>query len=71
LFPQLPKYLPKETVIAHKTGEIGTFSHDAGIVYTKHGPYIIVIFSDSDIPKEAEETIARLSQATYAFFEGD
>ena len=66
---KLPKYLPSGTIIAHKTGEIGTFSHDAGIVYSKNGPYSIVIFSDSGIPKEAEETIARLSQATYTYFE--
>ncbi len=52
---KLPKYLPKDVVVAHKTGEIGFLTHDAGIAYTKNGDYIIVIFSESDNPKGAEE----------------
>lgn len=38
---KLSKYLPEEIDVAHKTGEIGWFSHDAGIVYTNYGDYSI------------------------------
>lgn len=65
---KLPKYLPKEVVMAHKTGEIGGFSHDAGIVYTNNGDYIIVVMSESDNPQGADERIANISQNVYAVF---
>ena len=66
---KLPKYLPKDVVVAHKTGEIGFLTHDAGIAYTKNGDYIIVIFSESDNPKGAEEEIAQISKAVYEYFD--
>lgn len=66
---KLPKYLPHDTIIAHKTGEIDSFSHDAGIVYSPHGNYIIVVLSESDSPKGAEERIALVSKAVYEYFE--
>lgn len=65
---KLPKYLPKETVIAHKTGEIDYLSHDAGIVYTKNGDYIIVVLSESDYPPGAEERIAQISKSVFNYF---
>lgn len=65
---KLPKYLPKEISIAHKTGEIGYFSHDAGIIYTPKGDYIIVILSETDYPPGAEERIAQISKAVYEYF---
>lgn len=65
---KLPKYLPQGTVVAHKTGEIGWFSHDAGIVYSPTGDYIIAILSESDLPAEANERIAQMSKATFEYF---
>lgn len=65
---KLPKYLAKELIIAHKTGEIGWFSHDGGIVYSIGGDYIIVVLSRSDQPAAAEERIAKLSKAIYEYF---
>lgn len=64
----LPKYLPKELKIAHKTGDIGWFKHDAGIVFTKKGDYIIVAMSESSSPVGAQERIANLSKAVYDYF---
>lgn len=66
---KLPKYLPQETVIAHKTGELGWFSHDAGIVYSPSGDYIIVVLSESSSPVGAEDRIAKVSKAVYEYFE--
>ncbi len=65
---KLPKYLPKDLVIAHKTGELDFLSHDAGIVYAKNGDYIIVVFSESNNPSGAEDRIARISKAVYEYF---
>lgn len=65
---KLPRYLPENTLIAHKTGEIGYFSHDAGIVYSPSGNYIIVVLSESEIPSQADERIARISRAVYDYF---
>ena len=64
---KLPQNLPDVT-IAHKTGELGWFSHDAGIVYSQKGDYIIVAMSESPSPKGAEERIAGLSEAVYKYF---
>lgn len=65
---KIPVLLPSETVIAHKTGEIGMFSHDGGIVYSPGGDYIIVVLSLSNNPAGANERIATLSEAVYDYF---
>jgi beta-lactamase class A len=65
---KLPKYLPEDIAIAHKTGELDTFTHDAGIVYTPNGNYIIVVMSESDNPPATEEKIAAISKSVYDFF---
>lgn len=65
----LPKYLPKESItVGHKTGEIGWFKHDAGIVFTPKGDYIIVVLSESSSPTGAQERIASLSKTVYEYF---
>jgi beta-lactamase class A len=65
---KLPKYLPKGTVVAHKTGEIEYLSHDAGIIYTPNGDYIVVVLSESDYPLGAEERIAQISKSVFDYF---
>ncbi len=67
---KLPKDLPPEVPIAHKTGELGLFTHDAGIVYGPKSDYIIVILSESTFPSGAEDRIAGVSKAVYEYFEG-
>jgi beta-lactamase class A len=66
---KLPRYLDKDVIIAHKTGELGTFSHDAGIVYSPTGDYLIVILSDSEAPKITEDSIGKISKAVYEYFQ--
>jgi beta-lactamase class A len=66
---KLPRFLPEGTVIAHKTGELGLFSHDGGIVYLPDGnEYIIVVLSETLYPSAAEERIAELSKEVYSYF---
>lgn len=66
---KIPKYLPSGISVAHKTGELDDFTHDAGIVYTDNGDYIIVVLSKSDSRDLANERIANVSQAIYNYFE--
>jgi len=66
---KLPKYLSEEVTVAHKTGELGIFSHDAGIVYGEKGDYIIAVLSESDDRLAAEEQIAKISKSVYEYFE--
>lgn len=65
---KIPKLLPPGTVTAHKTGELGSFSHDAGIIYGPKGDYIIVVMSDSPNPQAAEARISAVSKAVYEYF---
>ncbi|MEX2013107.1 MAG: serine hydrolase [Candidatus Levyibacteriota bacterium] len=66
---KLPKYLPEDVEVAHKTGELGFFSHDGGIVFGEKGDYIIVVLSNSSYPPAAVERIASISKAVYDYFE--
>lgn len=66
---KLPADLPESVEIAHKTGELGYFTHDAGIVYTPKGDYIIVVLSESEMPAAAEKRIADISKAVYDYFQ--
>jgi len=62
---KLPKKLPPDVQAAHKTGELGYFSHDAGIVYTPKGDYVIAVLSLTDLPDAANDRIADISKAVY------
>jgi beta-lactamase class A len=66
---RIPKYLPKGTLVAHKTGEIDYYKHDAGIVFTNAGDYILVVLSKSEFPGGAAERVALLSKAVFDHFE--
>jgi beta-lactamase class A len=66
---KLPKYMDQDIVIAHKTGELNEFSHDAGIVYEKNGDYIIVVLTESNNVKDAEEHISQLARNVEKYFE--
>jgi len=67
---KIPKYLPENTFIAHKTGELDEFNHDVGIVFAPEGDYIIVVLTESDISSRylVEERIAILSKDIYEYF---
>lgn len=65
---KLPKYLPGETKVAHKTGNLGFFENDGGIVYSPAGDYIIVVLTETDHPLETRDKIARISEAVYKYF---
>jgi len=64
----ISKLLPDGVVVAHKTGNVATFMHDAGIVYSPKGDYILVVLSDGDFPPGAKDRIAKVSKAVFDFF---
>ena len=66
---RIPKYLPQNIKVAHKTGELETLRHDAGIVYGKKSDYIFVFFSDTPNPEDAAETIASLAKQIFEILE--
>lgn len=68
---KIPANLPKTLVVAHKTGELGQVSHDAGIIYNTNGPYIFVMMSESTSPAGAVQRIASTSKAVYDYFENE
>lgn len=66
---RIPKYLPENVEIAHKTGELDGVKHDAGIIFAPFGDYILVAMSETRDPQHAAEVIARVSSEVYKYFE--
>jgi beta-lactamase class A len=65
----IPARLPKGARVAHKTGEISTVAHDAGVVYLpKRKPYVLVILTEWDPEGTGRSrTIAAISHTIYEF----
>jgi beta-lactamase class A len=63
----IPAGLPSHATVAHKTGEISTACHDAGIVYLpEREPYIVAILTEVDPEKNGHrDTVAKISTAVY------
>jgi beta-lactamase class A len=63
----IPAGLPTEARVAHKTGEISTVAHDAGIVYMPdREPYVVVILTEWETGTSGrQDAIARISRAVY------
>ncbi len=62
---RIPKYLPDDIKVGHKTGELDFLRHDAGIVLGKKSDYIFVFLSQTDYPQDASENIAQLSKTFF------
>lgn len=69
----LPAPLPAHASVAHKTGEISTACHDAGIVYLpERQPYIAAILTETGPEKEKRrETVAAISKAVFQCITGE
>jgi beta-lactamase class A len=68
----IPAPLPAHASVAHKTGEISTACHDAGIVYLpEREPYILVVLTE--IPAETNgrrEAVAKISEVVFQCLTG-
>jgi beta-lactamase class A len=64
--------VPAGTVVADKTGNVDGVLNDAGIVYTKHGNFIISIFTSGFTKQhDARLFINQVSRAAYEEFTGE
>jgi beta-lactamase class A len=69
----LPDDVRSEAEIAHKTGEISTVAHDAGIVsLSDRKPYVLAILTEwpSDASADRRKTLAEISAAIYESLAG-
>lgn len=64
----IPKLIPSNIKISHKTGELVTVRGDAGIVFLDKNPFIISIFVKGGDIKKAEKIISQVSLMTYKYF---
>lgn len=69
----IPAGLPREARVAHKTGEISTIAHDAGLVYLPdRKPYALAVLTEWDPSTPGRSaTIAAASYLAYAALIGD
>ncbi|MFH1387420.1 MAG: serine hydrolase [bacterium] len=64
--------VPKNIVVADKTGNLDGVLNDAGIVYTKPGNYILSVFTyDFKKQRDARQVINALSTAAYEEYTGE
>jgi beta-lactamase class A len=63
----VPQEVRTEAQFAHKTGDISTVTHDAGIVYLPgRSPYVVAILTEwKPDARNRRETVARLSRVVY------
>jgi beta-lactamase class A len=68
----IPKKLPKDVRVAHKTGNINGVHHDSGIVFLPDGrKYVLVLLSKSLADEEAgKEAMASVSELIYKHVSG-
>jgi beta-lactamase class A len=59
----IPAGLPKAARVAHKTGNISTVHHDAGIVYLEdRKPYVLVILTQFEPEQGRGTAVADVSR---------
>jgi beta-lactamase class A len=68
----IPAPLPAHASVAHKTGEISTACHDAGIVYLpEREPYILAVLTEvASESNGRREAIAKISDAVFRCLTG-
>jgi beta-lactamase class A len=68
---RLSKYLPVETLVAHKTGLERGICHDVGLVFTSEGDFIIAVLTKHANSNSApsKEFIAKVALHAYNYFE--
>jgi beta-lactamase class A len=68
---RIPKALPEDEVsVAHKTGLERHICHDAGIVYTPKGDFLICVLvkHGNRFAKPAKKLISDIALASYNFY---
>jgi beta-lactamase class A len=63
---RLPAQLPPGVVVAHKTGNLTGLTHDAGIIYTKSGPRVVVAMTWDALDEDAANFISSIGSLVYS-----
>ncbi|MFN2542737.1 MAG: serine hydrolase [Chthoniobacterales bacterium] len=68
----IPALLPEHARVAHKTGEISSACHDAGIIYIpEREPYILIVLTETAPEANGRrEAIAKVSEAIFQVLTG-
>jgi beta-lactamase class A len=63
---RLPAQLPAGTVVAHKTGNLGYVTHDAGIIFTRSGARVVVGMTANTGEDDAIHLLSALGALVYS-----
>jgi beta-lactamase class A len=63
---RLPAQLPSDVVVAHKTGNLSGLAHDAGIIFTKTGPRVVVAMTWNALDEDAADFISSIGSLVYS-----
>jgi len=63
---RLPRDLPADVAIAHKTGDLVGLVHDAGVIQTSDGPRIAVVLTSGGTEATAKDLIAGVGALVYS-----
>jgi len=66
---RIPRYLPRKTLVAHKTGLEHKVCHDAGIVFAPRGDLLICVLTEGNTGAIiAKRMIARIASRVYKLY---
>src|SRR5207253_2452793 len=63
---RLPRELPADVQVAHKTGDLVGLIHDAGLIGAPDGPRIAVVLTSGGTEATAKDLIAHVGLAVYS-----
>lgn len=68
---RIPARLPFDTVVAHKTGLERGICHDAGIVFTSQGDFLVCVLTKHSykVAKPAKRFISRIALDVYDYYQ--
>lgn len=66
---RIPRMLPNDIKVAHKTGDLGGLRHDAGIVYGQKSDYLFVFLTNTKKPLDVIENVAVVSREIFDILE--
>ncbi|AOT72618.1 serine hydrolase [Geosporobacter ferrireducens] len=65
----LKRYIPEDTVIAHKTGDLANLNHDIGIFYLPQQTYLLGVFvTEAQSNLAAQQIIGEISKLVYTYY---
>jgi beta-lactamase class A len=63
---RLPRDIPADVAVAHKTGDLVGLIHDAGLIQTSDGPRIAVVLTSGGTEATAKDLIAGVGAVVYS-----